>query len=263
MNKYFLLFIIITPLSCMSGDIIIQSTTSTRDSGVYEYLLPNYPDYENVTIKTIAVGTGQAIANAYNCDADLLIVHDYDKEAKFMSSGYGDRRVNLMYNDFVVVGPMSDPAKVADKKNIDDIFQNLYKNKSFFISRSDSSGTHFAEMSIWRRINIDPRPGSSVWYFETGQGMGPSLNVAISLNAYILTDRSTWIKFGNKSLHKILYNNPEELKNQYGMIIINPDKCPNTNYKESLKLFRWLSSSDAKKLINSYKIEGKQVFFVH
>jgi len=262
MNKYSLFFILLFPLSSVSGDIIIQSTTSTRDSGLYEYLLPNYPDYKNVTIKTIAVGTGQAIANAYNCDADLLIVHDNDKEMKFMNSGYGKERVNLMYNDFVVVGPINDPANIANKNNIYDIFLSIYESKSFFVSRSDSSGTHMAEMSIWSEIKVDPHPGSALWYFETGQGMGPSLNVAVSLGAYILTDRSSWIKFSNKGLHKILYRNPVELKNQYGMILISPDKCPNMNYKESLQLFRWLSSSNAKNLINSYKIDKTQVFFI-
>ena len=263
MYRYLLLFYSLISSTYLNADnIVIQSTTSTRDSGLYEYLLPNYPNYDFLNIKVVAVGTGQAIINAKNCDGDLLIVHDKKREIKFMKDGYGIKRHKLMYNDYVIMGPSRDPANITSIEKPSDVFLAIASTKSKFISRSDSSGTHFAEKSIWNNADFDPTKSSGVWYFETGQGMGPSLNIAIAKNAYIFTDRSSWIKYKNKSNHRILYENKNELKNEYGLILVNRNRCGSINNKVPSVLFDWLSSDNAKQLINSYKINDQQVFFV-
>jgi len=262
LNSYFILPIILFLSSqLVAEEVVIQSTTSTRDSGLYEYLLPKYPMYDNVTIKVVAVGTGQAILNSKNCDGGILIVHDQNRERLFMSEGFGSKRHELMFNDYVIIGPSHDPASVIQSISSVDAFKRIYSNRSKFISRSDSSGTHAMEMEIWRDSNINPIEYSGTWYLESGQGMGQSLNIAIATDAYILSDRSTWLKFANKQFHKILYQNKVELRNQYGMILVNTDRCSNIDKEATLQLFQWLSSSDAKKLINSYQISNIQIFY--
>ena len=262
MNKFisaiFIFFMVIN--ISYAGSITIQSTTSTRDSGLYKYLLPKYPNFNDVQIKLIAVGTGQAIRNAQNCDGNILIVHDKDREDKFMANGFGSSRYNIMYNDFVVVGPKKDSANIQGSESILEVFSKIYSKKHIFISRSDSSGTHSAEMSIWGNIALDPTTSSGKWYLESGQGMGPSLNIAISLNGYIFSDRSSWLRFNNKGDHIILYSNPIELKNSYSMILVNHDKCKNLDLKPARDLYDWLKTDDAASLINGYKIKGQQVF---
>ena len=263
MNKFisaiFIFFMVIN--ISYAGSITIQSTTSTRDSGLYKYLLPKYPNFNDVQIKLIAVGTGQAIRNAQNCDGNILIVHDKDREDKFMANGFGSSRYNIMYNDFVVVGPKKDVANIQGSESILEVFSKIYSKKHIFISRSDSSGTHSAEMSIWDDIALDPSTSSGKWYLESGQGMGPSLNIAISLNGYIFSDRSSWLRFNNKGDHIILYSNPIELKNSYSMILVNHDKCKNLDLKPARELYDWLKTDDAASLINGYKIKGQQVFY--
>ena len=263
MNKFIsAIFSIFMTINISYADsITIQSTTSTRDSGLYKYLLPKYPNFNDVQIKLIAVGTGQAIINAQNCDGNILIVHDKDREDKFMANGFGSSRYNIMYNDFVVVGPKKDAAKIQESKSILEVFSKIYSKKHIFISRSDSSGTHSAEMSIWDNIALDPTTSSGKWYLESGQGMGPSLNIAISLNGYIFSDRSSWLRFNNKGDHIILYSNPIELKNSYSMILVNHDKCENLDLKPARDLYDWLKTDDAASLINGYKIKGQQVFY--
>ena len=258
-NAIFIFFLSIN--ISYADSITIQSTTSTRDSGLYKYLLPKYPNFNHVQIKLIAVGTGQAIINAQNCDGNILIVHDKDREDKFMADGFGSSRYNIMYNDFVVVGPKKDAANIKDSESILEVFSKIYSKKHIFISRSDSSGTHSAEMSIWENIALDPTISSGKWYLESGQGMGPSLNIAISLNGYIFSDRSSWLRFNNKGDHTILYSNPIELKNSYSMILVNHDKCKNLDLKPARDLYDWLKTDDAASLINGYKIKGQQVFY--
>ena len=263
MNKFIsAIFIFLMAINISYADsITIQSTTSTRDSGLYKYLLPKYPNFNDVQIKLIAVGTGQAIINAQNCDGNILIVHDKDREDKFMANGFGSSRYNIMYNDFVVVGPKKDAADIHGSKSISEVFSKIYSKKHIFISRSDSSGTHSAEKSIWDNIALDPTTSSGEWYLETGQGMGPSLNIAISLNGYIFSDRSSWLRFNNKRDHIILYSNPIELKNSYSMILVNHDKCKNLDLKPARDLYDWLKTDVAASLINGYKINGQQVFY--
>lgn len=264
MNK-FISSIIISLLAAnisYSDSITIQSTTSTRDSGLYKYLLPKYPNFDDVRIKLIAVGTGQAIMNAKNCDGNILIVHDKQREDEFMTNGFGSSRYNLMYNDFVIVGPKKDIANIKGSKSISEVFSKIYNKNHIFISRSDSSGTHSAEKNIWDKIGLDPTTSSGKWYLESGQGMGPSLNIAMSLNGYIFTDRSSWLRFNNKGQHKILYSNPIELKNSYSMILVNHDKCKNLKLKPARDLYDWLKSEEASSLINDYKVNGEQVFYI-
>mgnify|MGYP006234964081 FL=1 len=189
-----------------------------------------------------------------------MIVHDKDREDKFMANGFGSSRYNIMYNDFVVVGPKKDVANIQGSESILEVFSKIYSKKHIFISRSDSSGTHSAEMSIWDDIALDPSTSSGEWYLESGQGMGPSLNIAISLNGYIFSDRSSWLRFNNKGDHIILYSNPIELKNSYSMILVNHDKCKNLDLKPARDLYDWLKTDDAASLINGYKIKGQQVF---
>ena len=258
---YLIFFILLIPIDGFSDSLVIQSTTSTRDSGLYKYLLPKYPYYDDIKIKVIAVGTGQAIKNAQNCDGNILIVHDKIRELKFMSKGYGVKRHELMYNDFVLIGPSNDQ-DISKSTTITDAFSLIHDKKYNFISRSDSSGTHAAELAIWRTLSLDPRTGSGKWYLESGQGMGPSLNIAVALNGYIFSDRSSWLRFKNKRNHKILYENKQELKNQYGMILVDHDRCSNLNYQNSLDLFNWLSSELAADYIRRYRINNENVFYI-
>ena len=263
MHKYLILFLFCLISSVTLADsVIIQSTTSTRDSGLYKYLLPKYPKFNTTKIKVIAVGTGQAIINAKNCDGNILIVHDRKRENDFIAGGYGNLRHELMYNDFVLVGPTEDNANISGAKTVLDAFTLIHNGSHPFISRSDSSGTHSAEMKIWKKLNLNPKEHSGKWYLESGQGMGPSLNIAISLNAYILTDRSTWLRFKNKRNHTILFENRYELKNNYSMIFVNHDRCSNLSKNSAMDLFNWLASDDAARLIKSYQIDNQSVFYI-
>jgi len=258
---YLTFFIYLIPINVFSENLLIQSTTSTRDSGLYKYLLPKYTYYNDIKIKVIAVGTGQAIKNAENCDGNILIVHDKDRELDFMAKGYGVKRHELMYNDYVLIGPSSDQ-DISKSISIADAFSRIHENKYKFVSRSDSSGTHSAELSVWRRLSLNPGAGSGKWYLESGQGMGPSLNIAVALNGYVFSDRSSWLRFKNKRKHIILYENKQELKNNYGMILVNHDRCPNLNYKYSLDLFNWLSSDEAANHIKRYRLNNQNVFYI-
>ena len=248
--------------SSHASSVTIQSTTSTRDSGLYEYLLPYYPDFNKINIKVIAVGTGQAIMNAKNCDGNILIVHDKEREIKFITDGHGSDRHNLMYNDFIIIGPSTDEADISSSRSVQEAFSRIYTKKYKFVSRADSSGTHSSEIAIWNQLKLDPSTYSGEWYLESGQGMGPSLNIAISLDAYILSDRSTWLRFKNKQTHKIVYENSSELRNDYGMILVNHKKCTNLDYESSLKLYKWLASDDAAAIIKNYRVSNSRVFYI-
>ena len=263
MLKIILIFIVFVGSNTIHADTVtIQSTTSTRDSGLYKYLLPFYPKYKETQIKVVAVGTGQAINNARNCDGGILIVHDKKREAAFMKNNYGSKIHNLMFNDYIIIGPKEDFAGVSNSLSSSEVFTKIYNSKSMFISRSDSSGTHAAEMSIWTKSGLDPTSFSGSWYLESGQGMGPSLNIATSLGGYTFTDRSSWLRFQNKVNHTILYENPQELRNNYSMILVNHARCQNLDYEPAKSLYNWLKSADAAKLISNYEINNDTVFYV-
>lgn len=241
--------------------ITIQSTTSIRDSGFYKYIMDKYQDESSVNLKVVAVGTGQAIENAKNCDADLLFVHHEPSEIKFVENGYGLYREVIMHNDFVLVGPKSDPAGIKLKKNIKEALKIIHNSEYPFVSRGDKSGTHLKEQELWALIGIKIKKQKSNWYFESGSGMGSSLNFAVNIGAYILSDRSTWISFGNKKNHMIIVENEPLLLNNYGIIPINPKNCPTTKFTEAEEFIYWLKSKDGRAIINNFRVNGQQVFF--
>ena len=241
--------------------ITLQSTTSTQNSGLYDYILPIFSKKYNIDVRVVAVGTGQAIKNAQNCDGDVLIVHSKTSEENFVKSGYGLYRQNLMYNDFIVIGPKNDPAKINSSQNAFEVFKKIYDEKSIFSSRGDESGTHKAEIKIWNEINLETNKFNGNWYRELGLGMGATLNVAVQMDAYTLSDRATWLAFNNKREHKILFEGDKSLFNQYGIIPVNPKKCPTVKFNLSEKFIYWMLSKEGQKKIASFKVNGYQLFF--
>ena len=241
--------------------IIVQSTTSTQNSGLYEHLLPKIEKDTGVVARVVAVGTGQAIKNARNCDGDVLLVHDKASEEKFVASGYGVARHDLMYNDFVIIGPPSDPAGVAGGRNAAAALAKIAETKSLFASRGDNSGTHKKEIALWRAAGVDPSGASGTWYRETGSGMGATLNVGVGMGAYVLTDRATWISFGNKQDFKIAVQRDDALFNQYGVVLVNKEKCPKTKAALGQKVIEWLLSAKGQAAIAAYRLNRQQLFF--
>ncbi len=262
--RYFIIFFIsiIFDISISHSDnniIKILSTTSTRDSGFFNYILPKFEKQFNANVYVIATGTGQAIKNAINCNGDILITHATDLEEQFVKDGFGDSRHDLMYNDFIIIGPKN--KNISDSNNILDVFKNIAKSELKFISRGDNSGTDISEKKLWELADINITNHSGSWYLETGQGMGPSLNIAIATNSFIYTDRATWLKFQNKQEHEIKFSGDERMFNQYGIVKINPDHCDNLNLMYSNLFFNWITSKHGQSLINNYKYNGHPLFF--
>ena len=241
--------------------ITVQSTTSTQNSGLYEYLLPLYKAKSGVDVHVVAVGTGQALKNAQNCDGDVVLVHAKSAEEKFVADGYGVKRTDLMYNDFIVVGAPADPAGVNGSKDTIDSFKKIAAAKAPFASRGDDSGTNKKELQLWKEAGIDPKTDSGGWYRETGSGMGATLNTGIGMGAYVLTDRATWISYGNKGDYVISVEGDKKLFNQYGVILVNPAKCPSVKVDLGQQFIDWLLSAEGQTAIAGYKIEGQQLFF--
>lgn len=241
--------------------IIVQSTTSTQNSGLYDALLPKFSEASGFDVRVVAVGTGQAIKNAKNCDGDVLLVHAKTAEEAFVAQGFGVLRSDVMYNDFVIVGPQADPARVANMNNVTDALAKIAESKSIFASRGDDSGTHKKELSLWETTKIDARDASGGWYRETGSGMGATLNVGIGMGAYVMTDRATWITFGNKHNHRVLVEGDPAMFNQYGIIAVNPEKCPSVKAELGLKFIDWMVSEGGQNAIAAYRRDGQQLFF--
>lgn len=241
--------------------VLVQSTTSTANSGLYDYLLPVFEKKHDTRVHVVAVGTGQAIRNAGNCDADVLLVHAKSAEEKFVNDGFGISRQDLMYNDFVIVGPASDPAGVANAESASEALTAITAKQAIFASRGDNSGTHKKELQLWQQANIDVEPLSGKWYRETGSGMGATLNITIGMGAYTLTDRATWISFNNKQKHRVLLEGDDALFNQYGIILVNPEKCPNVNAALAQQFIDWMTGSEGQQLIADYQLQGKQLFY--
>jgi tungstate transport system substrate-binding protein len=241
--------------------IIVQSTTSTQNSGLYDHLLPKFRARTGIEVRVVAVGTGQAIKNARNGDGDVLLVHAKSSEEKFVASGYGVRRYDVMYNDFIIVGPASDPAGVRRAKEVARALATIAAKKALFASRGDDSGTHKKERQLWKLAGIDPTPASGTWYRETGSGMGATLNTGIGMGAYVMTDRATWIKFGNKQGHKILVEGDKRLFNQYGVILVNVARHPRVKSVPGQKFIDWLLSKEGQTAIAGYRVAGQQLFF--
>ncbi|HET6619817.1 MAG TPA: substrate-binding domain-containing protein, partial [Dongiaceae bacterium] len=206
--------------------IVVASTTSTQDSGLFDYLLPVFTKKTGIEVRVVAKGTGQAIKEAKNGDADVLFVHDKKSEDKFVADGFGVKRFDVMYNDFIVVGPKADPAAIAGTADVTEALKKIAAAQAPFASRGDDSGTHKAELRLWQAAAIDVKAASGTWYRETGSGMGPTLNTAAGMGAYALTDRGTWLSFKNKSDLTILVEGDKRLFNQYGVMLVNPQKYP-------------------------------------
>ena len=244
-----------------TDSIIVQSTTSTANSGLYDYLLPMFEQDTGIRVNVVAVGTGQAIKNARNCDGDVLLVHAEAAEREFVEQGYGLERHDLMYNDFVFVGPPDDPAAIAGGRSAIEALGRISAGGSRFASRGDDSGTHKKEMALWRKAGIDPSGASGSWYLETGSGMGATLNAAVGSGAYTMTDRATWISFNNKQDFTIQVEGDPELFNQYGIIMVNPAKCGAVRQQAARRFVDWMLSPQGQNAIASYRRDGQQLFF--
>ncbi|NNJ74785.1 MAG: solute-binding protein [Anderseniella sp.] len=251
------------PGHAQDKSIIVQSTTSTQNSGLFDHILPVYEKASGVKVNVVAVGTGQAIKNARNCDGDVLFVHAKPAEEMFVSDGYGVKRFDVMYNDFVIVGPPTDPAKVAGRKDAAGSLKAIADAKAVFASRGDDSGTHKKELSLWQDAGVDVQAASGTWYRETGSGMGATLNASVGMGAYAMTDRATWIAFKNKAEFKIAVEGDKAMFNQYGIIQVNPEKCPNVKADAANSFINWIITKDGQSAIAAYKLDGKQLFFAN
>jgi tungstate transport system substrate-binding protein len=241
--------------------ITVQSTTSTQNSGLLDYILPKFTERTGIEVRVVAVGTGQAIKNAMNGDGDVLLVHARAAEEKFVAGGFGVKRHDLMYNDFVIAGPAADPAKVGGKEDAVAALEGIAAARATFASRGDDSGTHKKELRLWREAGLDVTSASGGWYRETGSGMGATLNIAIGMGAYVMTDRATWIAFKNKGGFKVLVEGDEALFNQYGVTMVDPARLRNPKTDWSRGFVDWLLSNEGQAAIASYRVDGKQLFF--
>jgi len=249
------------PASLAQNFITVASTTSTEQSGLFKHLLPAYEKKTGVQVRVVALGTGQALDMARRGDADVVFVHARAAEEKFIAEGYGVKRLPVMYNDFVLVGPKSDPAKIAGGKDIVEALRKVKAHAAPFVSRGDRSGTHMAELGLWKQSGIDIASDKGPWYRDTGQGMGPALNSASSMNGYILTDRATWISFKNRGDLTIVVEGDKRLFNQYGVILVNPEKHKHVKKELGQAFIDWVVSPDGQKAIADYKIGSDQLFF--
>jgi tungstate transport system substrate-binding protein len=241
--------------------IVVASTTSTQDSGLFEYLLPIFKQKTGITVKVVAQGTGQALDTGRRGDADVVFVHAKSAEERFLAEGQGVKRFPVMYNDFVLIGPKSDPAHLKGVKDVAKAFQTIKEKQASFISRGDRSGTNIAELKLWKDAGIDIEKDKGPWYKAIGQGMGAALNTAGAGNAYVLSDRGTWIHFKNKGDLEIVVEGDKRMFNQYGVMLVNPEKHPNVKKELGQTFIDWLVSPEGQKVIADYKINGQQLFY--
>ena len=249
-----------SPALAQEKSIVVSSTTSTEQSGLFEFILPIFKMKTGINVKVVAVGTGQALDIGRRGDADVVFVHDKPAEEKFVEEGFSTKRNEVMYNDFVLIGPQSDPAKIGGGKDIQAALQKIATAQTPFISRGDKSGTHAAELRYWKSAGITVLP-TQTWYKETGSGMGPALNTASAMNGYILADRATWLSFKNRGDLVILVQGDPKLFNQYGVMLVNPAKFPHVKKVEGQAFIDWLVSKSGQDVIASYQIGGEQLFF--
>ena len=250
-----------TPVYAQDKSIVVASTTSTQDSGLFDYLLPIFKQKTGIAVKVVAQGTGQALDTGRRGDADVVFVHAKSAEEKFLAEGHGVKRYPVMYNDFVLIGPKSDPAGIKGTKDVGKAFTTIKDKQAAFISRGDRSGTHVAELNLWKASGIDIEKAKGPWYKSIGQGMGAALNTAGASNAYVLSDRGTWIHFKNKGDLQILVEGDKRMFNQYGVMLVNPEKHPNVKKELGQQFIDWLVSADGQKTIANYKINGEQLFY--
>jgi len=249
-----------TPAVAQDRSIVVASTTSTQDSGLFGYLLPLFKAKTGIEVKVIAQGTGQALDTARRGDADVVFVHAKSQEEKFLAEGFGVKRFDVMYNDFVLIGPTSDPAGVSGK-DIESALKAIQDKAAPFVSRGDKSGTHSAELALWKQAGIDIAATKGPWYREIGQGMGAALNTAGAMNGYVLSDRGTWISFKNRGDLEISVEGDRRLFNQYGVMLVNPEKFPSVKKEFGQAFIDWLVSTEGQTAIAGYKIDGQQLFF--
>jgi len=252
---------VLAPASSAQQFITVASTTSTEQSGLFRHILPIFEKKTGMQVRVVALGTGQALDMARRGDADVVLVHARAAEEKFVAEGHGLKRLPVMYNDFVLIGPKADPAKIAGGKDILKALRGIRDVKAPFVSRGDRSGTHMAELALWKEAGVDIVSEKGAWYRDTGQGMGPALNSASAMNAYILADRGTWISFRNRGDLAVLVEGDRRLFNQYGVILVNPRKHPHVKREMAQAFIDWIVSPEGQKAIADYKIGGEQLFF--
>lgn len=243
--------------------ITVASTTSTEQSGLFKHLLPVFEQKTGTRVRVVAVGTGQALDIGRRGDADVVFVHDEPAEQKFVADGHGLRRYPVMYNDFVLIGPRADPARVAGGRDTVEALKKIALARAAFVSRGDKSGTHAAEVRLWKLAGVDPSGGKGSWYRETGSGMGPTLNTAAAMRAYTLTDRATWLSFRNRADLGIAVQGDARLFNQYGVILVNPARHPHVKRERAQSFINWLISAEGQKTIAAFRIEGEPLFFAN
>jgi tungstate transport system substrate-binding protein len=241
--------------------ITVASTTSTEQSGLFRHLLPAFEKKTGIAVRVVALGTGQALDMGRRGDADVVFVHAQPLEEKFVAEGHGVRRQPVMYNDLVLLGPEADPAQVAGTRDIIAAFRKIKAAQAAFVSRGDRSGTHFAELQLWQAAGVDAPGHSGAWYRETGSGMGPALNTAAAMDAYVLSDRGTWLSFRNRGRLAIAVAGDRRLFNQYGVILVNPAKHPHVKKEAGQAFIDWLVSREGQAAIAGYRIDGQQLFF--
>jgi tungstate transport system substrate-binding protein len=249
----------ICSLSFANESIIVASTTSTQNSGLFGYILPKFKEKTGIDVKVIAQGTGQALETGRRGDADVLFVHNRKAEEKFVTDGFGVNRKDVMYNDFVLIGPKDDPAGIKQSTDVKDAMQRLAKNNALFISRGDKSGTHSAEKRYWSAANVDPK--STKGYRESGSGMGATLNMASGMDAYTLSDRGTWLSFKNRKHLEVVFSGDPAMFNPYGIILVNPSKHKHVKQTSGEAFIDWITSQEGRDAIAEYKINGEQLFF--
>jgi len=264
MNRRLLLSVaLLTALPALAQErfIVVASTTSTEQSGLFGFLLPIFQKKTGIQVRVVALGTGQALDLARRGDADVVFVHARPAEEKFLAEGHGAKRFDVMYNDFVLIGPKSDPARISGGRDIVGALKKIKAAGAPFVSRGDRSGTHIAELDLWKLAGIDIATEKGPWYRDTGQGMGPALNTASAMNAYILSDRGTWLSFKNRGELFIAVEGDRRLFNQYGIMLVNPLKHPNVRKASGQAFVDWVISPEGQKAIADYRIDGEQLFF--
>jgi tungstate transport system substrate-binding protein len=255
--------LLVSPALAQEQSIVVASTTSTQDSGLFGYLLPIFKGKTGIDVKVVAQGTGQALDTARRGDADVVFVHAKSAEEKFLAEGFGVKRHPVMYNDFVLIGPANDPAGIKGGKDIVAALKSIKDKAAPFISRGDRSGTHIAELALWQTAGIDIEHDKGAWYKAIGQGMGAALNTAQASNAYVLSDRGTWLAFKNRGDLIIAVEGDKRLFNQYGVMLVNPDKHPTVKKELGQRFVDWLVSPDGQRAIAGYKINGEQLFYAN
>ncbi|WP_254025617.1 substrate-binding domain-containing protein [Mesorhizobium ventifaucium] len=247
--------------SAQEQSIVVASTTSTRDSGLFDHILPLFTTKSGIEVRVVAQGTGQALDAGRRGDADVVFVHARAQEEEFVQQGFGVRRFDVMYNDFVLIGPRSDPAGIKGSPDIAVALTSIQSKKAAFVSRGDKSGTHFAELGLWKAAGVDIAAVRGPWYKEIGQGMGAALNTASAMDAYVLSDRATWLAFKNRGGLEIVVEGDKRLFNQYGVMLVNPARHPSVKAEPGQRFIDWLISPEGQQAIGEYNIDGQQLFF--